>query len=415
MQQEPETRQGRRGKRPVDTKLILLILGAVFLLGVLVLLAVNLIQGPTPLTGQADKPAKSTPATEAPPETAETAPETEAPTDEGPVTFMALGDNLMHTVVMEAGLQADGSYDFHDFYRYIKDEVQSTDIACINQETIFIDDPSQFSGYPIFGGPSEVGVALIDTGFDVFTQATNHCYDKFSTGIHDTLAFWRQYPEVTVTGIHDSQEDADKIRVVECKGIKIAFLNYTYGTNMGRPAKDYEIDFLDKEKVASDIAKAKQEADLVLVFPHWGTENTFTPDSYQREWGQFLVDQGVDAVIGCHPHTLQPLEIFTAKDGKQVPVFWSMGNFISHMLGNQNMLGGMARLTFVKDENGARVQDWELVPTMTFGSEDSGKWEFCGMRLTDYTDEMAARHFVEDDTSVDTMWALYRSIVGEDD
>ena len=202
--------------------------------------------------------------------------------------------------------------------------------------------------------------------------------------------------------------------MVERKGIKIAMLNYTYGTNMGDPAEDYEIDFLDKAKVAADIAKAKQQADLVLVFPHWGTENTFEPDSYQREWGQYLVDQGADAVIGCHPHTLQPLEILTDKNGKQVPVFWSMGNFISHMLGNQNMLGGMARLTFVKDENGARVQDWELVPTMTFGSEDSGKWEFCGMRLTDYTDEMAKRHFVEDDTSVDTMWALYRSIIGED-
>ncbi len=414
MQQEPNSESSRRQKRPNNTKTLLLILGAAFLLGVLILLAVNLLRGPTPLTAPAGEPSETAPVTEPSETGSETVPETEAPTDDGTVSFMALGDNLMHTVVMEAGLQPDGTYDFHDFYRYIKDEVQNTDIACINQETIFIDDPSQFSGYPIFGGPKEVGIALLDTGFDVFTQATNHCYDKFSVGIHDTLAFWRQHPEATVTGIHDSQEDADQIRVVERKGIKIAMLNYTYGTNMGDPAEAYEIDFLDKAKVAADIAKAKQQADLVLVFPHWGTENTFEPDSYQREWGQYLVDQGADAVIGCHPHTLQPLEILTDKNGKQVPVFWSMGNFISHMLGNQNMLGGMARLTFVKDENGAKVQDWELVPTMTFGSEDSGKWEFCGMRLTDYTDEMAKRHFVEDDTSVDTMWALYRSIVGED-
>ena len=146
MQQEPNSESSRRQKRPNNTKTLLLILGAAFLLGVLILLAVNLLRGPTPLTAPAGEPRETVPATEPSETGSETVPETEAPTDDGTVSFMALGDNLMHTVVMEAGLQPDGTYDFHDFYRYIRDEVQNTDIACINQETIFIDDPSQFSG-----------------------------------------------------------------------------------------------------------------------------------------------------------------------------------------------------------------------------------------------------------------------------
>ena len=328
------------------------------------------------------------------------------------VTLLAVGDNLMHSTVLMAGEQGDGSYDFHNLYKYIQDEVQSVDLACINQETIFINDPKEYTNYPIFGGPTAVGEALADTGFDVVTHATNHCYDKYFTGISDTLRFWRKYPEITTLGIHDSQEDADRIRVVEKNGVRIALLNYTYGTNMGNPSEAYMIDFLEEDKVASDLAKARELADVVLVFPHWGTEGQYVPDDYQKKWGAFLAEHGADAVIGGHPHTLQPLEEITTEDGRHVPVFWSLGNFISHMRGVDNQLGGMARLTICRDRFGFYLTDVELVPTMTYGTEDFGQWQFYGMRLEDYTDEMAPHHWVEG-TSVEQMWDLYRRIIPE--
>ena len=368
----------------------------------------------------AAKPAETEPAatesTAAEAQTQETEkdepPETEAPASQT-VELMALGDNLIHASLLEAALQDDGSYDFHDFYKYIADEVAEADIACIQQETILINDPNQYAGYPVFGSPVSVGEALIDTGFDVINHCSNHCYDKSTQGIRDSLDFWRQYPQITVLGIHDSPEDAAEIRVVESKGIRIAMLSYTYGTNMGEPKKSWEIDFLDRNKVAADMARAKEISDIVLVFTHWGAEDAHQPNSYQREWAQYIADLGAGAVIGCHTHSLQPLETITASDGRQVPVFWSMGNFVSHMLENQNHLGGMARLTIGRDDSGVCVVSSELIPTMSFGSEDSGKWEFYGMRLSDYTDELAARHFVEH-TSVEEMWALYRKITGEE-
>ena len=99
------------------------------------------------------------------------------------------------------------------------------------------------SNYPAFGSPTEVGDALAETGFDVVTCATNHCYDKLDTGILDTCSFWREnYPDVTVLGIHDSEEDANTLRVVEKNNIKIAMLNYTYGLNYSAPERKWMVD-----------------------------------------------------------------------------------------------------------------------------------------------------------------------------
>ena len=291
--------------------------------------------------------------------------------------------------------------------------MQAADIACIDQETIFINDPKEFTNYPSFGGPVQIGEALIDAGFDVILHATNHCYDKFGAGIRDTLNFWHQHPEITVLGIHDSQEDADRIRVVERNGIRIAMLNYTYGTNAGGVEADWMIDYLnDEEKIADDILRAKEISDFVVVFPHWGSENTFEPDDFQQKWARFFADHGVGAVIGGHTHTLQPVEIVRGAEGNEMPVFWSLGNFISDMATNWNMLGGMALLTVSRDKYGVFVSDYSLVPTMTYDSHSGGVWQFFGMRLSEYNDVLAASHR-RPNTSVKEMWDLYRSIIPE--
>ncbi len=326
------------------------------------------------------------------------------------VDILALGDNLMHNTVMWAG-QTDDGYDFTPMYRYVRDDVAAADLACINQESIYITDPEEYTNYPEFGGPVQIGEALAETGFDIVTHATNHCLDKGSRGILDTVAFWKTHPEVTYLGIHDSQQDHDTLRVVTKNGIRIALLNYTYGTNAGLPEKDYMVDYLwDEEEIAKDIERAAAESDFILVFPHWGTENTFEPDAKQLSWAQFFADHGVGAVIGCHTHTLQPVTEITGKDGNKMPVFWSLGNFISHMAEAQNMLGGMARLTVSRDEYGVYVSRYSLEPTVTYASHEGGKWAFCGMKLTDYTDEMARTHLI-DGTSPDEMKALSESIL----
>ena len=154
------------------------------------------------------------------------------------VRLMALGDNLIHNTVYWSAELPGGGYDFTPFYAAIAPVVQSYDLACINQETILVSDPALYANYPSFGSPVQVADALAQTGFSVITGATNHCFDKGETGILDTCRYWREhYPEITTLGIHDSQEDAQTLRVVEKNGIRIAMLNYTYGLNGGAPEK----------------------------------------------------------------------------------------------------------------------------------------------------------------------------------
>ena len=343
-------------------------------------------------------------------------PGTEPEPETARVTLMALGDNLLHNCVYWSAQKNDGTYDFTPFYADIQPTVESYDIACINQETIYVNDPAMYGNYPYFGSPTAVGDALAGAGFDVVTQATNHCLDKGETGILDTIQFWREkHPEITMLGIHDSQEDADTIRVVEKNGIRIAMLNYTYGLNYNAPPYAYMVDLLHgRDAIASTIARAREQADFVVVFAHWGEEGIFEPTDQQKDWAQFFANQGVDLVIGAHPHVLQPLVTLTGSDGHEMPVFYSLGNFLSHQVEPQNMLGGLASVTFEKDADGTRVTDCTLEPTINvmLVSNTTGFYDYRPMLLTDYTDELAARHHIPG-CGVEAMWSLYRQVTGE--
>ena len=331
------------------------------------------------------------------------------------VTLMAVGDNLIHNCVYWSAELPGGEYDFTPFYADIRPTVESYDIACINQETIYVEDPAQYSNYPYFGSPTAVGDALAETGFDVVTAATNHCFDKGETGILDTIRFWRdKHPDMTLLGIHDTPEDAESIRVVEKNGIRIAMLNFTYGLNNSMPEKRWMVDMLSStDTVCGRIAQAKQEADFVIVFPHWGTEDELSPDESQLRWAQEMADAGADLIIGGHPHTLQPTGLLTAADGRDVLVYYSLGNFLSHQKEMINLLGGMASVTIVKDKDGTRVEEYELKPTINVILRDpaSGWYDYRPMLLEDYTPELAAQNRFTDCT-VEAMQTLYEDIVG---
>ena len=329
------------------------------------------------------------------------------------VTLMAVGDNLIHNTVYWSAELADGGYDFTPMYADIRPVVQDYDIACINQETIYVSDPALYSNYPAFGSPTQVGDALAWAGFDVVEHATNHCYDKLDTGIRNTLDFWRgQHPEMTVLGIHDSEADAGQIRVVEKNGIRIAMLNYTYGLNYSAPADKWMVDTLgSRGEIADDIARAKSQSDFVIVFAHWGEEGSTAPSDEQRSWAQFFADEGVGLVIGGHVHVVQPLETYTGAGGNTMPVYFSLGNFLSHQAEAKNMLGAMASVAIVRDAAGVHAENALLYPTVTLIEKNpSARWYlYRPMLLIDYTDALAALHILPG-TGVDDMWALYNSI-----
>lgn len=312
------------------------------------------------------------------------------------VTLVAVGDNLIHNTLIDAGKTSDGMLDYNSFYANIKKDISAADIAVINQETMLGGSEFEYAGYPQFNTPWEVGEAAIAAGFDIFTCATNHSMDVGFKGIEQECKFFDMHPEVTHVGTNDTEEDYNTIVYYEKNGIKFAILNYTYGTNgIPRPeGKSWCVNMMDKEKITADVNTAKQNADAVIVFPHWGTENSSSVSDYQKEYVQLFSELGVDIVIGAHPHVLQPVEWVTNEQtGKKMLVYYSLGNFISHQTSVDQLCGGMARITIEKNNDEITVTSAKLVPVVCwYSSNESKQFTFSVYKLEDYTDSLAETH-----------------------
>lgn len=327
-------------------------------------------------------------------------PETTATTsDVTTASVIAVGNNLYHQSLIDAGASEDGNWNYDKIYTHITDAIKDADIRMIDQETVFTTDHDSVSSYPSFATPTEVGDAIVKAGFNVVESANNHI-DDFGEGfLTDTLNFWKtKYPDVTLLGIHDSQEDADTVKIREVNGIKIAFLDYTYGTNVGGiEGKDYMIDMIRKEKITTMIQKAKQQADCIIFVAHWGTEDETMPNEYEKQWAAYLMEQGVNVIIGGHPHVLQPYGRISDGKGNETVVFYSLGNFVSTQQKLEELLGGMAKFTIQKTVENGKTSIQILTPTveplvMHYNS-DAG--EFGPYMLSDYTEELASQNGVQ--------------------
>lgn len=201
-------------------------------------------------------------------------------------------------------------YDFSNVFKNIEDYIKNADITVGNLETTFAGSYRGYTGYPTFNTPEVLGQNLKDIGFDVLCTANNHSMDKGYSGIESTLNFLDEYG-LDHYGTARSSEEQNTILVKDVNGIKIAFLAYTYGTNgITIPSgKEYSVNLIDKELIKEHITLAKsKEVDVICVSMHWGTEYRLTPHSSQEELADFLFENGVDIILGSHPHVLEPME-----------------------------------------------------------------------------------------------------------
>lgn len=314
------------------------------------------------------------------------------------VSFVGVGDNLIHDTVYKDAEKEDGSYDFTKMYADIKDEVKDSDIAFINQETVLGGTQLGLSGYPTFNSPTEIAKNLETIGFNLVNLATNHCLDKYESGISNELAAFSE-TEMIVNGVYTSQEAYEQIPTFKKKGITFSFLAYTYGTNGIEAPNPYNVSYFSDEKITSDVAKAKEISDVVIVSAHWGDENTFAPNDYQKHYAQLFADLKVDVVIGTHPHTIQPVEWVNGAEGNQTLVVYSLGNFIGGMLTTDNAIGGMISFDFVKDAKTKEIniKNVKWTPTIIHfeGNQNNilaERYNYKVYQVKNYTDELAIKH-----------------------
>lgn len=324
------------------------------------------------------------------------------------VTLIMAGDILLHTRVEESARQEDGSFDFHPIFANTADKISEADLALVNQEVILGGEELGISGYPAFNGPYEVADALVDSGFDVILHATNHALDKGKRGLLNCLANWKEsYPLIPVLGIHDSQESQEEIYVYEQDGIKIAILNYTYGTNGIALPEDmpYAVDMLDADRLAEDIDRAEALADFTIVCPHWGIEYQLEPSAEQEALAKVMLEHGADLVIGTHPHVIQPVEWMTdGESGHEMLIYYSLGNFVNWTGDSfpgiaDRMIGGLAEVTIGRNEAGeAVILDYGVTPVIAH--LQSGVNGVTVYAFEDYTEALAeANEIVYQDSS----------------
>ena len=248
----------------------------------------------------------------------------------------AIGDIMCHnTQYMDAYNTDTGEYDFSYVFKDIEYYIKNSNITVANLETTFSGEDVGYSNYPRFNTPDALAYNLKKLGVDVVSTAGNHSLDYGFDGLSRTIDVLDK-ADISHVGTYQTQEERDTIVFKYVKGIKIAFLDYAYGTNgITIPSdKPYCINLIDKELIKKDIETAKsQEADIIVASVHWGTEYSTVPNDTQNELADFLFQNGVNIILGTHPHVLQKMEkrTVTLEDGSTQDGFiiYSLGNFIS--------------------------------------------------------------------------------------
>ena len=314
--------------------------------------------------------------------------------------LVAVGDNLMHRSCTLSAKNADGTYDFTKHFANMADIFKAADLAVISQDTVLggIELGATSTETGIFNTAVELEDGMADAGINVVLADNNHIMDEGSAGLNTMMSYFStKYPNITLLGVNNSREAKDEPVYVETNNIKIAMINYSYGSNQTADldASPYLLNQYDEDWLSDILKQAREEADFIIAFPFWGEQNSMDYTQEQERQAQFLADNGVDLIIGSYPHVVEPVKWITAENGDRTLVYYSLGNFQSIQNTVENMLGGQANVTISKEEDGTHISDYSLdfVVTHYEQRESSEYYDIVTTYpLADYTSDLAARH-----------------------
>jgi len=318
-------------------------------------------------------------------------PFTAPPPDTSAVKLSFVGDLMIHSrQLYEAYNAGNGAYDFGHSFEFVRDHITSADYAIGNLETVFGGKESGYTDYPTFNAPDEFALALREAGFDMLTTANNHCNDRGESGIIRTIDMLDRLG-LDHIGTYKSDEERSRVFIREIKGIKFAFLSFTYGTN-GIPLasdKPYLANIMSKALILEDIRRAKSEnPDIIVVMPHMGDEYESQPGEEWRNWARFMLDCGADIVVASHPHVLQPVEFVRIDNGSEESrncfIAYSIGNFLSSQREPPTDAGMILNLYFERDKTGeVFLSDVSYIPTWVKFTDDSGHFDITVLPVWD--------------------------------
>jgi poly-gamma-glutamate synthesis protein (capsule biosynthesis protein) len=283
-----------------------------------------------------------------------------SPPSEKKVSILFAGDIMQHgPQITGAWNDSLNEYDYHPCFKYVSEIVMSYDLAVANLELTLAGEP--YTGYPQFSAPDELAVAIKNSGFDILVTANNHSCDRGDKGLIRTTKVLDSLGIKRTGTFYDSADyTANNPLILNQNGISIALLNYTYGTN-GLPFKyPAMVNMIDEEKIISDIALSKtHNPDFIIVYYHWGNEYELTQSKKQEDLAKLTLENGVDAVIGSHPHVIQPFMYTQSQDsiGRNQLVVYSLGNYVSNQRDRYRDGGAMVGFTLSKTWNRKSIID----------------------------------------------------------
>lgn len=271
------------------------------------------------------------------------------------VSLVAVGDSLIHKTIYEAA-KNDQSFDFSPMLKEIKPYIKSFDLAFINQETILGGEELGLSTYPCFNSPFELGDALVDAGFNLFSIANNHTLDRGEEAVLNAINFLNN-KGVIYSGAVDNEYKSQH-KIFEVNGIKFGFVAYTYGTNGIKHPKEkkYLANVYSDEKAKRDVELMRDKVDIVIVSMHWGDEYQTLPSETQINQAKYLSDLNVDIIIGHHPHVIQPVDMIENKNGHKTFVIYSLGNFLSDQNGIDKLIGMAISVDIYKKDSTDNIE-----------------------------------------------------------
>lgn len=291
------------------------------------------------------------------------------------VTISAVGDLMCHSLQYKYAKLENGGYDFNPFFKFVKKYFENSDFVLGNLETVTAGRSFGYSTYPLFNSPDEYITALKNAGFNLLTTANNHALDKGKIGIIRTIEQLKKN-NISYTGTFKSERDRDSIRIFNIKGIKIAFLAYSYGTNEIPVPKNspYLINLIDTSLIHKDIKHARKNgAEIVLVYFHFGYQYSRKPNDFQKQIVNETINDGADIIIGGHPHVLQPVRYFKTRSATLQSGFvaYSMGNFISNQRDRYTDAGIILNINISKNifNDSVYISNVSYTPTWVFRGE----------------------------------------------
>jgi poly-gamma-glutamate synthesis protein (capsule biosynthesis protein) len=278
---------------------------------------------------------------------------------ESELKLVFTGDIMGHDSQIASALATgEEGYDYKPCFQHLKPYLEEADLVIGNLEVTFGGPP--YKGYPAFSSPDELADALQWAGFDILVNANNHALDRGEKGLIRTIEQLHKRDLIqTGTFSHPEQREVHYPLVLEKAGIRLAILNYTYGTNGIKDRPPVLVNRIDYKQIQTDLEKAATaEPDFILVCVHWGSEYQLNENSQQRNLAEYMFRHGADCIIGSHPHVVQPIK----GEGKGDLVAYSMGNLISNQRSRYRDGGILFELEVVKSPMGTEIRNHAYLP-----------------------------------------------------